>query len=129
MVQFQVLTGKMAGATVVARHFPFAIGRSASMHLRLDDTGIWDQHLVLQMTPEGSFLLARPSPGLASVNGTAFETVTLRNGDLVELGSVRLRFALADVTWRRWQISEFLFWFVMGVILALQGALIWWLAR
>ena len=99
MIQLEVLSGKQAGTINVARRFPFGIGRSPAMDLRLDEDGVWDRHLELRFQPESGFVLVRLADAIAFVNGAGFEHLILRNGDVIELGSVKLRFWLgATVT-------------------------------
>src|SRR5882757_1711990 len=94
MIQLDVLYGKTAGASTVARRFPFVIGRSAGAHLRLEEDGIWEQHLSISLqSPEG-FLLRNQSGALTSVNGEPVEQTILRNGDLIEIGPAQIRFSL-----------------------------------
>jgi len=127
MIQFEVLSGKQAGTISVARHFPFGIGRSPAMDLRLDEDGVWDQHLELRLLPESGFVLSRQADAIAFVNGASFEHLTLRNGDLIELGSVKLRFWLAETCQYSLRAREFLTWLILGILCLAQVALIYWL--
>ena len=49
MVQLNILSGKAAGSQPVVRRFPFRIGRAPENELKLDDDGVWDQHLALEI--------------------------------------------------------------------------------
>jgi pSer/pThr/pTyr-binding forkhead associated (FHA) protein len=107
MVQFKVLSGKMAGSEMVARHFPFRIGRSASADLQVEEDGVWDQHLELGFEPSTGFTLVAKPNALAAVNGQPFDRILLRNGDLIEIGALKIRFWLSDtkqksLSWREW---------------------------
>ena len=51
MVQLRILSGKMAGVDITARHFPFRIGRSAAAELQLQEDGVWERHLELPWIP------------------------------------------------------------------------------
>ena len=126
MIQFQVLAGKKAGSISVARRFPFRIGRAPAMDLCLEDDGVWDHHLDLTLTPQSGFVLTRRPDALAFVNGTAFEQVALRNGDLVELGSTKLQFWLGETRQHSLRLREFLTWFILGALCLAQIALIYW---
>ena len=42
MVQLDILSGRKAGTSIVARRFPFHIGRASDSSLSLDDGGVWD---------------------------------------------------------------------------------------
>ncbi len=53
MIQLNVLSGKKAGSQAVVRRFPFRVGRAPDNHLQLDDDGVWDQHLALELRKDG----------------------------------------------------------------------------
>ena len=57
MIQLRVLSGKMAGETIFVRRFPFRIGRAPHNELRLDDDGVWDEHLNLAFQKKAGFTL------------------------------------------------------------------------
>ena len=44
MIELKILSGKQAGATAVARRFPFLVGRAPDSAVRLEDEGgsEWD---------------------------------------------------------------------------------------
>ena len=73
MVHFKIVSGKMAGSEKVARHFPFRIGRAASAELRVEDDGVWDEHLELAFDATNGFVLATRSNAIASINGQSFQ--------------------------------------------------------
>ncbi|EEF59876.1 FHA domain-containing protein [Pedosphaera parvula] len=125
MVQFKVLSGRMAGSEKVARHFPFNIGRSASADLQVEEDGVWDQHLELSFDPSTGFTLAARPKALASVNGQPFESVLLRNGDLIEIGAIKIRFWLSNTRQKSLGWREWLTWAGIALITALQIALIY----
>lgn len=127
MVQFKVLSGKMAGNDKVARHFPFQIGRSSSADLQLEEDGVWDQHLVLNFDVAEGFILSTQPNAIAAVNGHQFERAVLRNGDTIEIGALKLRFWLTDTRqtslwWREW-----LTWIGIASVAAFELWLIYWL--
>lgn len=129
MVQFRILSGKMAGTAWVARHFPVQIGRAPEADLRLEENGVWDRHLKLEFKPREGFALSVEGQALASVNGQGVQTVLLRNGDVIELGSAKLQFWLADTKQRRLRVSEWATWALITSITLGQVALIYWLVR
>jgi pSer/pThr/pTyr-binding forkhead associated (FHA) protein len=126
MIQLQVLSGNQAGAVIVARRFPFCIGRASAMDLCLNDPGVWDHHLVLALMPESGFILSRQSDALAYINGTGFDQIALRNGDVIELGSARLQFWLAQTRQRSFRQREILTWCFLGLLCLTQVALVYW---
>jgi pSer/pThr/pTyr-binding forkhead associated (FHA) protein len=129
MVQLEILSGKKAGTQWVARHFPVRLGRAAAADLCLEDGGVWDQHLELGFDPPRGFVLAVQPDALATVNGEPVREAVLRNGDCIEIGSVKLRFWLGETRQAGLRIREGLTWIALAAITAGQIALIYWLLR
>jgi len=115
MIQLKVLTGKKAGSTIVARRFPFQIGRGAGANLRLEDAGVWDRHLELSLTPEG-FFLQLETKATAMINGDVIRHQRLRNGDLIELGAVKMQFWLSETRQSSLRLREILSWLALGFL-------------
>lgn len=129
MVQLKILSGKMAGHECVARRLPFQVGRGTGAGLRLEDPGVWDQHLIIKLV-EGSQLQIETQQGaVASVNGEAFEKRALRNGDLIQVGAVQLRFGFCATRQKSLLGRELLVWAGLAGISLGQVALIYWLLR
>jgi pSer/pThr/pTyr-binding forkhead associated (FHA) protein len=129
MVQFNILSGKMAGAQSAARRFPFHIGRAAGNELQLDDDGIWDRHLTLEFNRQKGFTLTTAPNALAAINGGLVQTAILRNGDIITLGSAKLQFWLAAARQRSLRLREAVVWTLLAAVTAAQLALIYWLIR
>ncbi len=129
MVQLDILSGKSAGGQTAVRRFPFRIGRAAGNDLRLDDDGIWDQHLILDWEKKEGFWLTLASNALATVNHQPIQNALLRNGDLIGLGSVKLQFWLAATRQRGLRLRELFVWTLITVVTAAQLALIYRLLR
>jgi len=125
MVQLNILSGRQAGTFQVARRFPFVVGRENGADLRIEDEGVWDHHLELHLRmPEGFVLKARPS-ALVSVNTKPIREARLRNGDLIEIGAVKLEFGLSGTArWRLWP-REILVWAGLALVCVAQVALIY----
>ena len=129
MVQLEILSGKKAGAAWVARRFPVRIGRAATADLCLEENGVWDQHLELNFDPPLGFKLVVQPDALATVNGEPVRETVLRNGDCIEIGSVKLRFWLGETRQVGLRFREWSTWFALATITAGQVALIYWLLR
>src|SRR3954447_455541 len=107
MVQFAILSGKKAGTSWVARRFPFTIGRTSGSGLQLEEEGVWDNHLRLELHAAEGFILSAEPNALASVNGQQIQTAVLHNGDRIHFGSIRMQFFLCatrqgDLRLREW---------------------------
>ena len=129
MIQLQILSGKQAGHDIVVRRFPFGLGRETTAGLPLDDDGVWERHLEIAFQRGEGFIFTARREAPAIVNGEQLEKGTLRNGDLIELGSVRIRFWLARSGQQTMRVREALTWSGLILLFAAQIALIYWLLR
>lgn len=129
MIQFKILSGKTAGATWVARRFPVRIGRAPAADLCLQDDGVWDQHLALEVHRQEGFVLTTQADALATVNGELVQQAVLRNGDHIEIGSVKLQFWLGETRQTGLGLREALAWAVIVCATAAQFGLLYWLLR
>ena len=129
MVQLKVLSGKRAGTTWVARRFPVRIGRSGATDLQLEEVGVWDQHLQLDFDPAEGIVLNVQQNALASVNGQPVHQAVLRNGDAIEIGSLRMQFWLSETRQAGLRLREGLTWAAIAAISLGQIGLIYWILR
>ena len=129
MVQLKVLSGKRAGMTWVARRFPVRVGRSGAMDLQLEEVGVWDQHLQLDFDPAEGIVLSVQQNALASVNGQPVDHAVLRNGDAIEIGSLRMQFWLSETRQEGLRLREGLTWAGIAAISLGQVGLIYWILR
>jgi pSer/pThr/pTyr-binding forkhead associated (FHA) protein len=114
---------------MLVRRFPFRVGRAAGSDLQLEDDGIWDEHLVLEFPGAEKFVM-RTAPGaMAVINHQPLQTATLRNGDLLGLGSVKLQFWLAATRQRGLRLREALVWALLAAVTLVQLGLIYRLNR
>src|SRR5881396_3121133 len=116
MVQLKVLSGKQAGAVAVARRFPFLVGRSHPADLRLEEEGIWDRHLELDLQIPDGFVLKVHPPARATVNDQPVKRVSLRNGDLIAMGPVKIQFWLSETRQSCLRPREWLTWAALAAL-------------
>ncbi len=129
MFQLTVLAGSQAGTSWVARRFPVRIGRAPGADLQLTESGVWDEHLQLDFDPaEGIVLSAQPN-ALVSVNGQPVQQAVLRNGDNIDLGSLKLQFWLSETRQAGLGFREGLTWVAIAAVSLGQVALIYSLLR
>lgn len=124
MVQLRVLTGSRAGTAHTASRFPCTIGRANGDDVQLVEAGIWENHLQLNLQVPDGFRLSRLGQGRASVNGSEFDELVLRNGDVIELGAVKVQFWLAEVRQSDNRRREALVWIGLVMLAALEAALL-----
>ncbi len=129
MVQLKVLSGKKAGAVLAARRFPVLIGRAANAHLQLEDNGVWEHHLRLDFQRDSGIVLTTEPNALATINGEPAQQGTLRNGDLIEVGSTKLQFWLAETRQSGLALREVLTWAGIIAVGLSQLGLLYWLLR
>lgn len=129
MVQLDILSGKKAGSQVVARRFPFRVGRGAGAALVLEDGGVWEHHFELAVRANEGVVLTSSTESLTLVNGTRYQEARLRNGDLIEAGGVRMRFHLSPNQQRGLVVRETLTWISLAALCLGQVALIYWLTN
>ena len=126
MVQLNLLSGKKAGASMLARRFPVRVGRSPANDLRLDDEGVWEEHLEISLQ-QGGFSVKTLGGALTALNGEpVFESV-LRNGDTIQLGAAKLQFWLAETRQARLAFREWATWLGIAGISLAQVALVYYL--
>ena len=129
MLQLQILSGKQAGFLWDARRFPVRIGRAAGSDLQIEEDGVWDEHLRVELkTGEGFVITAHPG-ALISVNQSPVETVRLRNGDIITAGSAKIAFRLSQTKQRGLKLREAFVWLTIAGITIAQLAMIGWLLR
>ena len=129
MVQLKVVSGKQAGTVVEVRKFPFVLGRNSAANLRLEEEGIWERHLELNLQMPGGFVLKVRDEARAAVNDQPVREATLRNGDLIALGPATVRFWLSETRQTSLFPRECLTWAALAALCAAQIALIYWLLR
>jgi pSer/pThr/pTyr-binding forkhead associated (FHA) protein len=129
MIQLGILSGKKAGTQMVARRFPFHVGRATGNDLQLEDDGVWDRHLTIEFVPSSGFKLATAPEALATVNGERVLNVMLRNGDTITAGSVKLQFWLASARQGSLRLRENFVWVLLLLVTLGQFVLLYWLIR
>ena len=110
MVQLDISSRTKAGTVWLARSFPFVVGRSVSSDLRLDHPGVWDRHFEVRLAMPEGFLLTTQPPATLSINGRGVDSAVLRNGDVIELGDLKIRFSLQAARQSQLRAREALTW-------------------
>ncbi len=129
MLQLEILSGKQAGFLWDARRFPVRVGRAAGNDLQIEEDGMWDEHLRVELKQGEGFVITAHPGALLSVNQSPVETARLRNGDIITAGSARIAFRLSQTKQRGLKLREVFVWLVIAGITVSQLALIGWLLR
>jgi pSer/pThr/pTyr-binding forkhead associated (FHA) protein len=127
MVQLKILSGKKAGSSSDARRFPFTVGRSANSSLQLEEAGVWEDHFKIGLNSSEGFVVETHANALASINGQPIQRAILRNGDTIEIGSIKLQFWLSEAPQRGQTFREVFIWTVIALVCMAQIALVYWL--
>jgi len=128
MVQLNILSGEYQQQFVESNIFPMRIGRGKDCHLQLGDTGVWEHHLELNLNEEHHFTIRTAPDATAMVNGQPLEGVQpLHNGDLIEIGMVKIQFWLGSVQQKNLGIREAAAWTLLLVVILAEIYLLFWL--
>ena len=126
MVELQIVSGKKAGTRWSARHFPFTVGRSSKADFQIEEPGVWDQHFKVSVDGPNC-ILNSCDEGLVTVNGVQSGSATLKSGDLIEIGAVKIRFGLTEAPQKTLATRELLTWAALGILCLAQIFIIYWL--
>lgn len=128
MIQLQIVDGAKAGTRCVVRSFPFSVGRSTQDDLRVEADGVWDRHARLELRDRQRAVLTSSTQGLTSVNGQPIQEAVLRNGDIIQIGSVHLQFGLSPPIHRGLRVREAMTWIAIAFMALAQVALVYLLS-
>jgi pSer/pThr/pTyr-binding forkhead associated (FHA) protein len=129
MVQLKFLTGKQPGRVCSVKRFPCLVGRSAHADVRVEEGGVWEEHLEIMLSSSEGFVLRTLPNSLASINGQRFDRIRVRNGDTIEIGSLKMQFWLDATQQRSLRARELLTWAALGILSLGQVGLIYWLCQ
>ena len=124
MIRLQILSGKQAGTHKIVRRFPFRMGRLKGLEFESDEPGVWDRHLELHLDSARVSAISNPEAGLL-VNDEPVIQKHLRIGDVLTVGSLKLRFWLDDARQKGGTVYEILNVFLWLGVLSLEVWLIW----
>jgi hypothetical protein len=79
--------------------------------------------------PADGFVLTAEANCFVAVNAAAVQETVLRNGDVIEAGSLKLQFWLSETRQVGLRLRESLTWVAIGLVCLVQVALIYWLLR
>ena len=129
-VRLERLDGDFSGQQIEACNFPFKIGRDKNCHHRIESKGVWPCHLILRKAGENGIIVHCEAEASLFVNSRGVsKSVRLRNGDLLEFGSVILRFWIAPITQLGQRTIERKIWIGLGVLFLGQVTIIAWLLK
>jgi len=129
VVQLQFLNGAKAGTQWVACRLPFSVGRSAQDDLRIENDGVWDRHARVELRDRQRAVLIASEQARTSVNGQPIQEAILRNGDVLQIGSVHLQFGFSPVAHRDLRFREALTWIGIALMALVQVALVYVLTQ
>lgn len=128
MIQLNVLAGRRRGEKLLVESFPVVLGRGGEGPFQFEESGVWDCHAELDLDPKKGYSIRTKGDAFTLVNGERIRETRLRNGDLIEMGSAKLQFWLAEVSQKPLWAREYLTWVGLGAISLGQVTLIYWLS-
>ena len=126
MVELQLLTGHRRGAVFRFTHFPIRAGREPWLELPLNEPGVCRRHFLIDWRAEGLVLEAEPQ-ALLHLKDLPVQNALLRNGDIITLGALKIRFNLSPVRQSSLTLREWLTWIALAALCLGQVALVYWL--
>lgn len=127
MVELTVLTGLKAGAVIAARRFPVRVGRDAGMDLQSQEPGVWKHHGTLDLDGREIWIEANSAETPVLLNGERVNKAALKNGDLLEFGALKVRFAFGPTFQTSLRPREIFVWTSIVLLTLGQLGIIYWL--
>ena len=128
MVQLNILSKDNQQQLFLFKSFPILIGRGKNCHLQLDDMGIWENHLELNLNEARHFTIRTVSDASAMINGEPLEGVErLHNGDFIGIGMVKIQFWLGAVQQKNLGLREAAAWTLLLAVTIAEIYLLLWL--
>jgi pSer/pThr/pTyr-binding forkhead associated (FHA) protein len=128
MVELRLLDSGKPDSSYLIQHFPCVLGRGPNADLRLEEPGVWDNHLQIELDPDG-FLVAAFPEAHTCVNGEPIQRALLKNGDLIEAGGIKLQFWLAQPRQHRLWLRETATWVALVLLSIGEIGLVYALLR
>ena len=125
MISIQLLNGKRTGAKVEARSFPFFIGRGSASDWVVEEPGVWERHVGIELDASKRFQLKVHPEALARLNGASVMEAPISNGDIIDLGSLRLQIWLSKADQKDLRLRETASWLAVACLFTSQIALIY----
>jgi len=82
-----------AGLEIALKKRKITLGRRLDCDICLDDSLVADEHAVIMKTDDGFFIEDLNSRNGLALNGKEVHQRKLRNGDMIDIGSFRLKFS------------------------------------
>ncbi len=90
---------------------------------------MWDQHFELDLDSSNGFTLQARPDAFVDVNGERTDHAILRNGDLIEVGALKIQFWLNPTRQKSFRVREALTWTALVILSVSQIALVYWLPK
>lgn len=111
--------------SVVARRFPFKIGRHKSCDLVLSESGVWDHHAVVELQ-DGDRLHFRYEEGVNTPDAER-RSLALKHGMEIQMGMAKLVVRFEQVSQKDFIRLDRLVFYSAAAVMIIQLCLIVWL--
>jgi pSer/pThr/pTyr-binding forkhead associated (FHA) protein len=126
MIELVGLTDPVRGRRYTIRRLPAFLGRNPDSDVALEAPGVWDRHLRFDWDRAQGILVSSLGAAGLWVNDQPVREARLRNGDILTVGGVRLRFQLSPTSVRPRLVSSAVAWLVVFGVMALE---LWLMGR
>ena len=104
----------------IAEKFPYRIGRSAQADLRIEASGVWENHAIILPGENSRFLIRSEDESLLLRNGEPIRSSQLAAGDELTVGSARVLVSLAPARQKSLGFAEAMAWVLLVVVAAAE---------
>ena len=130
MLQLHVTDERGIVTSHIATEPSFLIGRSPQAQLRLDSSGVWEEHARIYLAESSDkpgqhrYVLEALGQSLVSINGQIVGGKELAIGDEILLGGARLSVSLAPPAQKRLFLQEWFVWCLLLLVVGSEAVLI-----
>ena len=112
MIELAVVSDAAAGRRFHSDAALIRLGRQVGLEVVLVEPGVWETHAEIFRDATGAFVVRPMRQALVTINAQLTQEHRLRNGDIVGLGAVRLRFGIRPAPQRSLKVREAIIWAV-----------------
>ena len=125
MVDLIVISPESHAKSHAIKRLPVIVGRSGS-NISFDVAGVSERHFSINISSEGNIYLSTIGPSIVLVNGQAFESGALKNGDLISFGNIKACFRIGQTVGLNLGALELATWVLLSLIVACEVILWRW---
>lgn len=121
MLLLRVTDARGAVTQHIADAFPYRIGRSARADLKIEASGVWENHATILPGENSRFFIQSEGESLLLRNGEAIHSAQLAAGDELSVGSARVVVSLAPARQKSLGFTEAMAWVLLVLVVAAEA--------